>query len=135
VGWINKKSRGKTICFLMAGFYRWRKSDTRLPLAPVPFKADNSTGAAGLHGGVGGSDRSAKWLCAHGIANCPSLSEVRFCPMRGATIWQAENPSPSLTRNTATSNCCRTHVLGLVAAPRFRRYCTGTCRAAFESVP
>src|SRR5260370_33012968 len=35
VGWINNRSRGKATCFLMAGFYRQPKSDTRLPTASL----------------------------------------------------------------------------------------------------
>jgi hypothetical protein len=56
VGWINKKSRGKTICFLMAGFYRHRKNDTRLPLAPLPFETGQFHWAAQVRGKVGCSD-------------------------------------------------------------------------------
>src|SRR4051794_30137119 len=40
VGWINKKSRDTTACFLMAGFYRPTTSDTRLRLEPILFEPD-----------------------------------------------------------------------------------------------
>jgi hypothetical protein len=38
VGKINKKSRGKTTCFLMAEVYRQPQSDTRLPPVSLPFR-------------------------------------------------------------------------------------------------
>src|SRR5260370_34022266 len=38
VGWINKKSRDTTACFLMAGFYLPTTSNTRLRLAPILFE-------------------------------------------------------------------------------------------------
>src|SRR5260370_30443284 len=71
VGWINKKSRGTTTSFLMAVFFRQPKSDTRLPLAPLPFEAGQFHWSAQDHGEVGCSDPV-----------CTMVLRTRYCQLR-----------------------------------------------------